>query len=172
MAGVAGQPQHTFGYTADIESGKDKFLAAHHSPAERDYVAKYGQKAYRTASVAQEGVMPQPLTPGHTATVKIKALSEQEAAGPGTYSPLGVFLLCFPRLARLRFFPQTFQSCTMKCFASLKLPPGSYICMMMQWVVDHNICSLLSHCPGLLEVFQPVLYSERSSAMQMHVVVM
>lgn len=27
--------------------------------------------------------MPQPLTPGHTATVKIKALTEQEAAGPG-----------------------------------------------------------------------------------------
>lgn len=83
-AAAAGKLQHTFGYTADIESGKDKFLAAHHSPTERDYVAKYGQKAYRTASAAHEGVMPQPLTPGHTASVKIKALSEQEAAGPGT----------------------------------------------------------------------------------------
>lgn len=83
MAAVAGQAQHTGGYTADIESGKEKFLAAQHSPAERDYVARYGQKAYMTASVAQEGIMPQPLTPGHTATVKIKALSEQEAAGPG-----------------------------------------------------------------------------------------
>lgn len=80
---VAGQQQQTSGYTVDIESGKEKFLAAHHSPAERDYVAKYGQKAYRTASGVQVGVMPQPLTPGHTATVKIKALTEQEAAAPG-----------------------------------------------------------------------------------------
>ena len=80
---AAGQQQHTSGYTADIESGKEKFLAAQHSPAERDYVAKYGQKAYRTASGVQVGVMPQPLTPGHTATVKIKALTEQEAAAPG-----------------------------------------------------------------------------------------
>lgn len=83
FAHVTGQQQHTSGYTADIESGKEKFLAAHHSPAERDYVAKYGQKAYRTASGVQGGVMPQPLTPGHTTTVKIKALTEQEAAAPG-----------------------------------------------------------------------------------------
>ena len=80
---VSGQQQYTSGYTADIESGKEKFLAAQHSPTERDYVAKYGQKAYRTASGVQVGVMPQPLTPGHTATVKIKALTEQEAAAPG-----------------------------------------------------------------------------------------
>ena len=88
---VTGQQQHTSGYTVDIESGKEKFLAAQHSPAERDYVAKYGQKAYRTASGVQVGVMPQPLTPGHT--VKIKALIEQEAAAPGrvvAFQGLGV----------------------------------------------------------------------------------
>lgn len=94
-AAAAGKLQHTSGYTADIESGKDKFLAAHHSPTERDYVAKYGQKAYRTASAAHEGVMPQPLTPGHTATVKIKALSEQEAAGPGTPHHSALLKHCF-----------------------------------------------------------------------------
>lgn len=85
-----GQQKHTSGYTADIESGKEKFLAAQHSPAERDYVAKYGQKAYRTASGVQVGVMPQPLTPGHTATVRIKALTEQEAAAPGRVATLRV----------------------------------------------------------------------------------
>ena len=79
-----GQRSQSVGYYADIESGKEKFLAAQHSPTERDYVARYGQKAYRTVSGTQAGSMPQPLTPGHTAVVKIKALTEQEAAAPGT----------------------------------------------------------------------------------------
>ena len=55
-------------------------------------MAKYGQKAYRTASGVQGGVMPQPLTPGHTATVKIKALTEQEAAAPGRFFVLLGFM--------------------------------------------------------------------------------
>jgi len=80
---MAGQTPKASGYTSDIESGKEKFLAAQHSPTERDYVARYGQKAYRTVSGGEAGSMPQPLTPGHTATVKIKALTEQEAAAPG-----------------------------------------------------------------------------------------
>ena len=80
---ATGQQLQSGGYATDIESGKEKFLAAQHSPTERDYVARYGQKAYRTGSGVQVGSMPQPLTPGHIATVKIKALTEQEAAGPG-----------------------------------------------------------------------------------------
>ncbi len=44
--------------------------------------------------------MPQPLTPGHTATVKIKALTEQEAAAPG--GALSLLLLAFqPSAGRL-----------------------------------------------------------------------
>ena len=81
---LAGQRSKSSGYYADIEAGKLKFLAAQHSPTERDYVARYGQKAYRTHSGTQAGSMPQPLTPGHTSVVKIKALTEQEAAAPGT----------------------------------------------------------------------------------------
>ncbi len=90
---MAGQTPNASGYTSDIESGKEKFLAAQHSPTERDYVARYGQKAYRTVSGTEAGSMPQPLTPGHTATVKIKALTEQEAAAPG--AALSLSLLAF-----------------------------------------------------------------------------
>ncbi len=90
---MAGQTPKASGYTSDIESGKEKFLAAQHSPTERDYVARYGQKAYRTVSGGEAGSMPQPLTPGHTATVKIKALTEQEAAAPG--GALSLLLLAF-----------------------------------------------------------------------------
>ncbi|DBA96678.1 TPA: hypothetical protein ACH3X1_015529 [Trebouxia sp. C0004] len=87
-----GQTPKAFGYTSDIESGKEKFLAAQHSPTERDYVARYGQKAYQTVTGSEAGSMPQPLTPGHTATVKIKALTEQEAAAPGRGWSLGRLL--------------------------------------------------------------------------------
>ncbi|KAL0032302.1 hypothetical protein WJX79_003663 [Trebouxia sp. C0005] len=87
-----GQTPKASGYTSDIESGKEKFLAAQHSPTERDYVARYGQKAYRTVSGGEAGSMPQPLTPGHTATVRIKALTEQEAAAPGRGWSLGRLL--------------------------------------------------------------------------------
>ena len=90
---MAGQTPKASGHTSDIESGKEKFLAAQHSPTERDYVARYGQKAYRTVSGGEAGSMPQPLTPGHTATVKIKALTEQEAAAPG--GALSLLLLAF-----------------------------------------------------------------------------
>lgn len=90
---MTGQTPKASGYTSDIESGKEKFLAAQHSPTERDYVARYGQKAYRTVSGGEAGSMPQPLTPGHTATVKIKALTEQEAAAPG--GPLSLLFLAF-----------------------------------------------------------------------------
>lgn len=90
---MTGQTPKASGYTSDIESGKEKFLAAQHSPTERDYVARYGQKAYRTVSGGEAGSMPQPLTPGHTATVRIKALTEQEAAAPG--GALSLMFLAF-----------------------------------------------------------------------------
>lgn len=100
---MAGQTPKASGYTSDIESGKEKFLAAQHSPTERDYVARYGQKAYRTVSGGEAGSMPQPLTPGHTATVKIKALTEQEAAAPG--GALSLLLLAFQPACLSAFLP-------------------------------------------------------------------
>ena len=100
---MAGQTPKASGYTSDIESGKEKFLAAQHSPTERDYVARYGQKAYRTVSGGEAGSMPQPLTPGHTATVKIKALTEQEAAAPG--GAFSLLLLAFQPSCLSAFLP-------------------------------------------------------------------
>ena len=81
----AGQHPKGSAYCTDLESGKQKFLpnSSQHSPTERDYVARYGQKAYRTGSGNEMGSMPQPLTPGHTDTVRIKALTDHEAPAPG-----------------------------------------------------------------------------------------
>ena len=53
------------------------------SEQEREYVARYGQKAYQMGSGNQIANMPQPLTPGHTSTLRIKALPEQELTAPG-----------------------------------------------------------------------------------------
>ncbi len=127
---MAGQTPKASGYTSDIESGKDKFLAAQHSPTERDYVARYGQKAYRTVSGGEAGSMPQPLTPGHTATVKIKALTEQEAAAPG--GPLSLSLLAF----------QPFLAC-LSAFSCL---PFSVVLLAFQPSAGHLHACLSSGC--------------------------
>lgn len=87
----SGANKNVYGYTSDLESGKAKFLAAKDSEHERDYVARYGQKAYRMGSGNQMASMPQPLTPGHTSTLKIKALPEQDMPAPG----MPQHLLCF-----------------------------------------------------------------------------
>ncbi len=113
---MAGQTPKASGYTSDIESGKEKFLAAQHSPTERDYVARYGQKAYRTVSGGEAGSMPQPLTPGHTATVKIKALTEQEAAAPG--GAFSLLLLAFQPSCLSAFLPFSLLAFQPSCLSA------------------------------------------------------
>jgi len=119
---MAGQTPKASGYTSDIESGKEKFLAAQHSPTERDYVARYGQKAYRTVSGGEAGSMPQPLTPGHTATVKIKALTEQEAAAPG--GAFSLLLLAFQPSCLSAFLPFSLLAFQPSCLSAFCWSPS------------------------------------------------
>lgn len=78
----------------DVEAGKQKkFLAAADSPAEREYVARYGQKqgafAYETAVADKLASVPQPLTPGHVTALTIKAITDAEAAADSSKGNLG-----------------------------------------------------------------------------------
>lgn len=95
FAAPTGARGSVYGYTPDLESGKAKFLAAKNSEHERDYVARYGQKAYKMGSGNQMASMPEPLTPGHTSTLKIKALPEQDMPSPGKSSHLQCCNYCF-----------------------------------------------------------------------------
>ena len=94
VAAPTGAHGSVYGYTPDLESGKAKFLAAKNSEHERDYVARYGQKAYKMGSGNQMASMPEPLTPGHTLTLRIKALPEQDMPSPGKSLHLQLPLGC------------------------------------------------------------------------------
>ena len=111
----SGAGKNNYGYTSDLESGKAKFLAAKDSEHERDYVARYGQKAYKMGSGNQMASMPQPLTPGHTSTLKIKALPEQDMPAPSMPH-------CFP------------------CFLST----SAFLCLVWAWVLGPDCAACLS----------------------------